>query len=562
MERRGITARRVAIALVLLAGLGALLWAGQRIAVDRAVAQERQRLTTVATLAAANFSRQIEMFELVATTLSADPEVSRVLERGEPEAAERLNARLATLSARLETSVIYLMDREGRTVVSSNWRQRDSFLGQNYAFRRYFTQALATGASSQFGLGTRSRIPGLFLGRRIVAGNGASGVLVVKIRFDPVEREWARTIGEAFVTDHDGVILVTSRPELRFRTIVPLSSERRAELRSRLAVNRMPLALHPDYAARQVMGEGAWAGEKLLGVTVPTIAPFRLSVLSQVGESAAAAQRSALLIAALLGAVLAAAMLGLSTRRRLAAARAREAEQRRVEELKNRLEQANRLSLLGQVVAGVGHEINQPIAAIALRAGSAGKLIDAGRAEEAKAAVGDIERLIHRLGTITSELRNFSRRSERRLEPVRLGDAIDGLALLLGDSLRRRAARLEIDLPDPELAVLAERVRLEQVLVNLVQNALEAGGEGTRIRIAATADEETVRLRVSNDGPLIPPEVRRHLFQPFTSTKSEGLGLGLLISRDIVAEFGGRLSLLDGEPDGLTTFCIDLRRAR
>ena len=560
MEARGFTTRRIAAALALLAALGALLWTSQRIAVDRAVAEERQRLTTVATLAAANFSRQIDMFELVATTLSADPEVSRVLESNDPQAVERLNERLATLSAKLETSVIYLMDRRGTTIVSSNWRQPDSFVGDNYAFRRYFTQAMAEGASSQFGLGTRSRIPGLFLGRRIDGPGGASGVLVVKIRFDRMEQEWARTIGEAFVTDPDGLILVTSKPALRFSRIRPLDPRQRAALRAKFTTTDLPLAMHPDFAAGRVTRAGEWHGERLLAVTVPAAPPFRLSVLSPIAGTAAAARNSALLILLLLSAVLAIATLGISARRRLAAARAREAEQRRVDDLKNRLEQANRLSMLGQVVAGVGHEINQPIAAISMRAGSARMLIDTGNPDEAKAAMSDIERLIHRLGRITGELRNFSRRSERKLEPVRLGDAMDGVALLLGDTLRRGGSTLEITLADPDLAVLAEQVRLEQVLVNLVRNALEAGGEGTRIWVAATADADRIRLEVSNDGPPIPPDVRAQLFQPFTSTKSEGLGLGLLISRDIVAEFGGRLSLANDE-SGRTTFHIDLKRA-
>lgn len=560
MEARGFTTKRVAVVLALLAALGGLLWISQRIAVDRTVAQERQRLTTVATLAAANFSRQIDMFELVATTLSADPEVSRVLGSDDPRAVERLNERLATLSAKLETSVIYLMDRRGTTIVSSNWRQPDSFVGENYAFRRYFTQALATGAASQFGLGTRSRIPGLFLGRRIDGPGGAGGVLVVKIRFDRMEKEWGRTIGEAFVTDAAGLIVVTSRPELRFRSVRALTVQQREQARAKFTVTDLALAMHPDFGAGRVTQEGPWHGEKLLAVTVPAAAPFRLSVLSNVAATASAARNGALLIMFLLVAVLAIATLGISARRRLAAARVREEEGRRVEDLKNRLEQANRLSLLGQVVAGVGHEINQPIAAISMRAGSARMLIDAGNPIAAKAAMGDIERLIHRLGRITGELRNFSRRSERRLEPVRVGDAMEGVALLLGDTLRRREASLGVQLPDPDLAVMAEQVRLEQVLVNLIRNALEAGGEGTRIWIDAVADQERVRLNVSNDGPPIPPDVRGQLFQPFTSTKSEGLGLGLLISRDIVSEFGGRLSLLDDE-GGRTTFCVQLRRA-
>lgn len=544
-----------------MAAVAAMLWVGQRLAVNRAVAQEQQRLDTVATLAAANFSRQIDMFDLVAKTLSADPEVRRVLEQRSPAAIDALNQRLATLSVTLQTSVIYLMDRQGTTVVSSNWRQPDSFLGQNYGFRVYFARALAEGSFSQFALGTRSNIPGLFLARRIEGSGGPVGVLVVKVRFDRLEREWGRTIGEAFVTDPDGVILVTSRPDRRFDTVRRLSAARREELRSLLAVGQTPLSLHPDYAAGTVLHEGRdWSGERLAEANVAAAPSFRLLALSPVGPTATAARGNALVIMILIVASLLVATLGISTRRRLAAARNREREQLRIDDLKNRLEQANRLSLLGQVVAGVGHEINQPVAAIGMRAGSAVRLIDAGRGGEAKTALNEIERLIHRLGSITGELRNFSRRSVRGLGPVRVRDALDGLALLLGDSLRRQAARLEIELADEGLIVFAEQVRLEQVLVNLVQNALDAGGSGLHILITASASDDNVQLQVSNDGPAIPPEARRNLFQPFSSTKTEGLGLGLVISRDIVAEFGGHLSLVEQDGSGRTVFAIDLRR--
>lgn len=187
-----------------LAAIAVALVVADRIATARAIAFERQQVHGVAELAAANFRRQVEKFQLVATTLSADPAVREGLAGQDPARIARLNQRLAALSATLDTSVIYLVDLTGRTIVSSNWRQPDSFVGQNYRFRTYFSRALERGAWQQFALGTRSRIPGLFLSRRIDGQAGPLGVLVVKIRFDQLEREWNGSIGEIFVTNPDG----------------------------------------------------------------------------------------------------------------------------------------------------------------------------------------------------------------------------------------------------------------------------------------------------------------------------------------------------------------------
>lgn len=513
-------------------------------------------------LAAANFRRQVDTFQLVATTLSADPEVRRVLEDGDIAAVARLNERLATLSARLDASVIYLMDRNGTTVVSSNWSQPDSFLGENYRFRAYFARAFKYGQSSQFALGTRSGVPGLFLARRIEGVGGPVGVLVVKIRFDRLEREWARSIGEAFVSDADGVILVTSDPALRFRTIAPVSPARRAQLRAQQEFGDAPLTLHPAFAAGRVLRDGRWSGEEKLAVSMPAAGGRTLSVVSPIARAATAARNLALLVVSLIAIALAAAALGIITRRRLIAARIQEAERRHAADLKARLEQANRLSSLGQVAAGVGHEINQPLAAIGLRADSAVKLLAAGRIDDVRAALGEIDGLVARVGAITGELRQFARRSERTLGPVRLRDAFDGLGMLMGDTLARKGALLALDPVDDDLTVVADQARLEQVLVNLVQNALDAGGTSASIAIEVEAEPggDVVQIAVRDDGPGIAPEVAAGLFQPFTSTKPHGLGLGLVISRDIVAEFGGELSLVAGTSRG-AAFVIDLRRA-
>ena len=498
------------------------------------------------------------MFELVATTLSDDPEVRQAVDGGDPIEAERLNDRLATLTAKLDASVIYLMNGQGTTIASSNWRQPDSFLGENYRFRAYFNRALADGESSQFALGTRSQIPGLFLARRIAGIGGEAGVLVVKIRFDRLEREWAKSIGQAFVSDLQGIILITSDPSMRFKTLGFVPLERRPTLRAGQEFGKAPLDQHPAFAAGTVLAHDRWGGETLLAVNVPVDGHRTLTVLSPITPAVRSARNVARLTTALLVVAILASVLVINARRRVLVTRAERVQQGRIEDLKTRLEQANRLSFLGQIAAGVGHELNQPLAAIGMRADSAGKLISAGRSSEAASALGEIEALVARAGAITGELKRFARRADRSVGNVPLRAALDGLSLLMNDRLRHMNARIAVTLHDESLCVIADQGRLEQVLVNLVQNALDAGGDGTLITIAVEPCGDTVILTVADDGPGVPAELKSGLFQPFISSKSDGLGLGLVISRDIVAEFGGFIAQV--ETDSGAAFQVSLRR--
>jgi two-component system, NtrC family, C4-dicarboxylate transport sensor histidine kinase DctB len=559
---RKVGGRNAAWAALALLAFGVSILLSDRLAAQRAVRGEHDRLINVARLTASSYQRQVDKFRLVATTLSSDSEVALLLDVRTADTALRLNERLADLSTTLDASVIYLLDDSGTTIASSNWQQADSFLGENYRFRDYFKQALAQGEWEQFALGTRSLVPGLFVARRVATGAGSRGVIVVKIRFDRLEREWASSAGPAFVADGQGVILVSSRPDWRFQTIRKLNDAEQTKLRAQVEFGKQPLVQNALFERQSVISNLHEFERDAAYVEAQEILPngWSVHVLSLLGSALASARTFGRLVVLVIAGLIAALTAFYILRRRAIIAGEQRENAARIADLKDRLVQSNKLSALGQIAAGVGHEINQPLTAIGLRAQNAAKLMVTGRQAEAVTALKEISALTSRIGAITAELRRFSRRAERRMGRVSVQDVLAGTQLLLGDRIRSTGTTLAVtDLKDA-IEVIGEQGRLEQVFVNLIQNAMDAMGDGGRIDLAITRAGELVTIRIADTGPGIAPDVRDKLFQPFTSTKDDGVGLGLVICRDIVAEFGGELTLAPAKQGA--EFVITLEAAR
>ena len=241
-------------------------------------------------------------------------------------------------------------------------------------------------------------------------------------------------------------------------------------------------------------------------------------------------------------------------------------ERRRAEKsrqnLQDELIQANKLATLGQIAAGVAHEINQPIAAIRTHADTAGLYLEAADAPAARRSLTSIAALTERVGAITDELRAFSRKTRSETVAVGVEAAIEGALLLVGARMRERGVTLTRQPVPADLAVMAERNRLGQVLLNLLPDAIRAlrHTAAPAITLAVRGRGRRVVIRIADNGPGVAPEVRERLFTPFTTDKRDGVGLGLVISRDIVAGFGGDLSL---EPTSKgAAFVVRLTRAR
>jgi two-component system, NtrC family, C4-dicarboxylate transport sensor histidine kinase DctB len=228
---------------------------------------------------------------------------------------------------------------------------------------------------------------------------------------------------------------------------------------------------------------------------------------------------------------------------------------------RDELIQAAKLAALGQMTAGLSHELNQPLAAIRSHAHNSALLLDRGRADDARENLDRIQALTTRMTELIKHLKRFSRQPAVALGIIDLRQVVESTLALFDQQLKKDAIRVEVALPPRQLLVHAEEIRLEQVLVNLVSNAIDAvrGCDLRLIRIEAEHRGGRVVLRISDTGPGIPSELVSRIFDPFFTTKpiGRGLGLGLSISYNIVKDFGGSLTMHHSSPEG-TAFALEL----
>jgi two-component system C4-dicarboxylate transport sensor histidine kinase DctB len=555
--------------LALLALIAALVWAGARWSLAQADAAADAAARRTARTHVALLSSELQKFRLLPLVLGEYPDVAATLGVRSEAARGRLDRTLEQLAQRTDAAAIYVVDATGTTRAASNWNSPASFVGQNYGFRPYFRDAMAKGSSEFFALGTVSGRPGLYLARRVDRDGRALGVVVVKVEFDGVEAAWTRNSGMTFVADTHGVILVTSDPDWRFHAIRPIDAATLADLRRTLQFG----GAAPTPAPLVLDGPRALVGGKTRYRVAVTPAPLgggRLFHLAPLDPPLAAARSQALLLGLglLLVFAVAAGLLIRSAETRRMQARARaaleeevkrrtaelsdanarlviESEERaeadrRYRDAREELAQANRLASLGQITAGVAHEINQPVAAIRTFAENGATLIDRDAPGKARENLARIVELTARIGTITGELRAFARRRAGTGGTAPLGSVLDGVLLLLGERARD-VVRVEIPGRLLAMPLTGDRTRLEQVVINLVQNAIEAvaGRADGRVTLIAVAADGTIELTVADNGPGLDPAIATSLFTPFASAKPEGLGLGLAIARDIARELGG-----------------------
>ncbi|MBC2885277.1 sensor histidine kinase [Ochrobactrum sp. CM-21-5] len=573
---------------------------------DRALVALGEQARIDANLNTAFLRAVLDKQRALPLVLSKDKQLQAALESRSAAAIDPLNLKFEALAEGTQAAVIYLVGMDGFAIAASNWREPTSFVGNDYKFRPYFHDALKNGSAEYFALGNVSNRPGLYISRRIEGSAGPLGVIVVKLEFDGLEGNWNNTGRPTFVTDDRNIVLITSLPSWRFMTIGELGQTALQDIRESLQfgdteLRPLPISVKSldggDIELIEALLPGTTRRTDFLAVRSPVASTqWQMYSLAPIRPQIPAAVREARLFAFILSAALA-TFAGLLLHRRLkVAARIADAQRtqmeleqrvaertrdlslardrlqveisdhRRTETMLQGVQQdlvhANRLAIMGQVAAGVAHEINQPVATIRAYADNAKTFIKRKRFDAAAENLSEIAELTERIGTITGELKALGRKGRGPSEPTPLAKAISGALVLLRSRFSGGMDQLNVELPAADLRVIGHSIRLEQVLINLFQNALEAveiKGNNGHIDVRVTERENTVILTVSDNGPGMPQLIRDNLFQPFNTSKEKGLGLGLVIAKEIVTDYGGMISAESGA-DG-TIFSVELRKA-
>jgi two-component system C4-dicarboxylate transport sensor histidine kinase DctB len=664
--------------------------------------------------------------------------LNALLHQSDADARMRANLYLEKVNTTIGTTDAYLMNAAGDTISASNWWQEHTFIGQNFSFRPYYRQAMAGHAGRYFALGTTSKKRGYFYSYPVRIAGKIAGVIAVKIDLNDIEGDWNDPLLDILVTDEDGIIVISTRPEWKFRTLKPLTQPDLYRIVDSLRYGVQELTSldilwrdkGPDGSQLITLVEGARQNNPSLdgvrtrhyllqsspvpnsGLSVAVLASmkpveqrvFRALLLTAIiyfallllvlfvlarnritQERALFRQRELHALEendARIRAIIDNTQAGLitldgqgriescnptaeklfhyreedirgqyfskllahpdrpvcwqhittepddGTRELHIEAAARRADQslfpieltigrmaanderhfivtihditerkqqetllqraqlllesrveQRTQDLtlanarlqqemtqhrqtQNELIQTAKLAVLGQMSAGINHELNQPLTAIRSYADNGRVFLERDRPERALANLEEISQLTERMAKIIHPLKEFARISSGAPEPVCLKAVRDGAMSILYGQLDRQSVSIHWPAGLEHVYVLGDILRLEQVLVNLIGNAMQALEDqpGGRIDITLEYSDDAVQLSVRDSGPGISPEYLEHLFEPFFTTKKagQGLGLGLSISHRIVESLGGCLRA-SNHPDGGACFTLVLR---
>jgi two-component system, LuxR family, sensor kinase FixL len=240
----------------------------------------------------------------------------------------------------------------------------------------------------------------------------------------------------------------------------------------------------------------------------------------------------------------------------------RRAQTREAEALRMRLTHVGRIGVLGEMVSGIAHEVNQPLTAISNYASACRRMVNSGTiaGPELASTLEKIGAQAERAGGVIRGLRALVRRREEVRAPIDCNQLIRDVSKLIDFEMRQAGFRLVLDLAEPLPHAVGDAVQIQQVVLNLLRNGLDAMLEratGDTIEVATTAGEAFVEIRVCDSGPGIAPEAMDRLFEPFFTTKPQGIGLGLSICKSIITAHGGQMTGEDA-PRGGALFHIRL----
>ena len=548
---------RLAATLLILLALGVVLTTNRWLS-ERFTETTRNRAELRLALYSGNMLSEVQRTSVVPLLLADDPAIRDALLKN---SFADTTLRLIEVQKEIGVASIMLLDRDGWTVGATN----RNLLGTAHRNDAYFIDAQRT-KDTVFSATPQDGGAYDFTYSRVIEADGQIlGVIVVAVDMMKHERAWAGLQDAVLVTNSEGTVILATEPSWRSKPVdVALSS-----------------ADSPSAFDRALKGAADWAqnppdaylsGEAVLRTEARV--PFQgWKMLTFTAYDSVREKVNGVIALEIMGfAILAAFTFYILSRRawsqsvsfqresaelRLLNARLsreiaeREKVQKTLEVAELTLAQSSKLAALGEMSAAVSHELNQPLAAMKTYLAGARLLLQRKRPEEALSSFQRIDDLIDRMGAITRQLKSYARKGGEAFEPVDLRACVSSALAMMEPQLKQRVVKITRTVPRQPVMVMADRLRLEQVIINLLRNALDATKDlkDPQIDLLLTVGE-TAALAVRDNGTGIADI--GSVFEPFYTTKKpgEGVGLGLAISSGIITDLGGRLKAHNAESGG------------
>jgi two-component system C4-dicarboxylate transport sensor histidine kinase DctB len=508
---------------------------------------------------------ELQRNSVVPQLLARDPELIKALDDKDYSLS---TARLLSFVDEIGAASLTLLDRDGRAVAATD---RD-LLGQNHRSAPYFVNAQRNNQTVYSTFRNEEGAFSFVYSRKIDGDGDLLGVIMVEVDVPRMERGWAGVSDAVLVTDSEGTIIMSTEPRWRglleqdalSRQSAPSAIERAlrvtqgwaalpadAYLRGEAVLRREVRVPHQGwkmvsfttYASVRQQVNGVLAIE-VMGFAILLAFVFWFTSRKTASRLVFFQRESAELRA-----------LNRRLQREIAE---REKVEKTLQVAEQTIAQSSKLAALGEMSAAVSHELNQPLAAMKTYLAGARLLLQRQRPEEALSSFQRIDDLIERMGAITRQLKSYARKGAEAFEPVDTRAAVSSALAMMEPQLKTRSVNIIRTLPNEQVMILGDRLRLEQVIINLLRNALDATKTASNPTIEILlAAGDNVSLQIRDNGEGI--ENLSELFEPFYTTKQpgDGVGLGLAISSGIVNDLGGRLTARNAV-DGGAIFEVQL----
>lgn len=548
---------KLVIGLLILLAIGVVLVTNRWLS-ERFTESTRNRAELRLALYSGNMVSELQRTSVVPLLLAGDPALVEALRN---RSYADTSQKLIRVQSEIGVASILLIDADGRTVGATN----RNLLGTNHRGTPYFVEAQR---NKDTVFTAQAREGGGFdftYSRGIMVDGRFAGVIVVAVDLMKYERAWAGLQDAVMVTDSEGTVILATEPRWRGLSMAEA-----------LAVRDAPSAL-----SRALQATADWAqappdayvrGEAVMKTEARV--PFRgWRMVTFTAYDSVRERLNGILALEIMGfAILMALTFYVLSRRAWSQSMSFQRESAELRMLNARLQreiaerekvqkdlavaeltlaQSSKLAALGEMSAAVSHELNQPLAAMKTYLAGARLLLQRKRPDEALSSFQRIDDLIERMGAITRQLKSYARKGGEAFEPVDLRSALSGALSMMEPQLKQRVVKITRTLPRTPVMVMADRIRLEQVIINLLRNALDATRDRRDPQIDLILSQgDVAMLAVRDNGTGI--EDLDNLFEPFYTTKKpgEGVGLGLAISSGIVNDLGGRLTARNAEGGG------------